>query len=68
MLSRTLPTTLLQIYCEVVLNSKVIIKSIEDQDNNKQVEELLSINGLNTPVSWSESPFYLLKTQLGNAR
>ena len=35
-LSRTLPTILFQIYCEGVLNFKVIIRSIEDTDNNIQ--------------------------------
>ena len=43
MLIRTLPTTLLQIFCKIILNSQVIIKSIIDPDNN--LVELLSING-----------------------
>ena len=31
---RTLPTTLLQIFCKIILISKVIIKSIIDADDN----------------------------------
>ena len=31
---RTLPTTLLQTFCKIILNSKVIIKSIIDPDDN----------------------------------
>ena len=34
MIRRKLPTPLLQIFCEVILNSKVIVKSIEDPDDN----------------------------------
>ena len=34
MLSRTLPTTLLHIFCEVILDSKAFIKSIEYPDDN----------------------------------
>ena len=34
MLIRTLPTTLLQIFCNISCNSKVIVKSIIDPDNN----------------------------------
>ena len=43
MLIRTSPTTLLQIFCKIILNSQVIVKSIIDPDNN--LVELLSING-----------------------
>ena len=38
---RTLPTTLLQIFCKIIPISKVIIKSIIDAD-----DKLVSINGL----------------------
>ena len=34
MLSRTLSTTLLQIYCKVVLKSKVMVRSNDDPDDN----------------------------------
>ena len=34
MLIRTLPTSLLQIFCKIILNSKVIVKSIIDPDDN----------------------------------
>ena len=40
---RTLPTTFLQIFCKIILISRVAVKSIFDTDD----EELLSINGLN---------------------
>ena len=33
----------LQIFCKIILNSKVIVKSMKDPDDNY----LLSINGLN---------------------
>ena len=33
MLFRTLPTTLLQIFCKIILNSKVIVKRIFDPDD-----------------------------------
>ena len=33
-LVRTPPTTLLQIFCELILNSLVIVKSIIDPDGN----------------------------------
>ena len=45
MLIRTLPTTLLQIFCKIIPNSKVIVKSIIAPDNNFP-NEALSINGL----------------------
>ena len=31
---RTIPTTLLQIFCKIILNSKVIVKSIVVPDGN----------------------------------
>ena len=34
MVMRTVRTTLLQIFCKIILISKVIIKSIIDQDDN----------------------------------
>ena len=34
MMIRILPTTLLQIFFEIILNSQVITKSIIDTDNN----------------------------------
>ena len=34
MLNRTLPTTLIQIFCKIIFNSKVIVKSIIDADDN----------------------------------
>ena len=34
MLIRTLPTTLLQIFCNIILNSKVIDENILDPDDN----------------------------------
>ena len=36
LLIRTLPTTLLQIFCKISCNSKVIVKSIIDPDDNFQ--------------------------------
>ena len=45
MLIRTLPTTLLQIFCKIILNSKVIVKSIIDPDDNSWMNSL-SFNGL----------------------
>ena len=45
MLRRTLPKTLRQIFYEMTFNSKVIVKSIFDPDNNL-LRYLLSINGL----------------------
>ena len=33
-LVRTLPTTPLQIFCKIILNSKFIVKGIEDPDDN----------------------------------
>ena len=41
---RTLPTTFLQIFCKIILISRVTVKSIFDTDAD---EELLSSNGLN---------------------
>ena len=41
---RTKPTTLLQIFCKMILISKVIVKSILDPDDNF----CMSINGLTT--------------------
>ena len=43
---KTLPTTLLQIFCKIIPVSKVIIKSIIDAGNDYP-EKLVSINGLN---------------------
>ena len=34
MLIRTLPATFLQIFCKIILNSKVIVKNIIDPDDN----------------------------------
>ena len=34
MLTKTLPTTLLQIFCKIIPKSKVIVKSITDPDDN----------------------------------
>ena len=34
MLIKTLPTTLHQIFCKIILNSEVIVKSIKDPDDN----------------------------------
>ena len=34
MLIRTIPTTLFQIFCKIIPNSKVIIKSVINSDNN----------------------------------
>ena len=47
MLIRILPTTLLQIFCKIILISQAIVKSIENPDDNF-LEEFLSMNGLNT--------------------
>ena len=33
-LIRTLPTILLEIFCKIILNPKVIVKSIHDPDDN----------------------------------
>ena len=41
MLDRTLPTTLFRIFCKIMLNFQVIIKSIEDPD-----EDFKGVNGL----------------------
>ena len=43
---QNIPRTLLQIFCEVILNFKVIVKSILDPEDNF-LEELLSIRGIN---------------------
>ena len=34
MLFRTLPTTLLQIFCKFYLNLQIIVKNIKDADDN----------------------------------
>ena len=34
MVFRTIPKTFLQIFCKIMLNSRVIIKSIKDADDN----------------------------------
>ena len=39
MLIRTLPTTLLQIFRKIIVNSKVIEKSIKDPDDNLLVKD-----------------------------
>ena len=44
MLIITIPTTLLQIFCKIFGNSKVIVKTIIDPDSKP--EDVLSINGL----------------------
>ena len=36
MLVRILPTTLLQLFCKIILNFQVIVKSILNPDNNLQ--------------------------------
>ena len=41
MLSRTLPAILLQICCEVVLNTEDIVRIIEDPDDNLQKNSLV---------------------------
>ena len=46
MLIRTLSTTLLQIFCKIILNSEVIVKSIIDPDDNFLRNSFRSINGL----------------------
>ena len=46
LLIKTLPPTLLQIFCEIFHISKVIVKNIVDPDENFW-RELLSVNGLN---------------------
>ena len=46
MFLKTFSTTLLQIFCKISINSKVIIKSIIDPDDNCW-RNSLSINGLN---------------------
>ena len=48
MLIRTLPTTLLQIFCKIILNSKIIVQSILDPDDNSWMNSL-SINGWTQP-------------------
>ena len=45
LLFRIMPTTLLQIFCKIILNSKVIIKSIIDPDDNSHVYGLWSLAG-----------------------
>ena len=45
MLIRTLPTTLVQILCKLISNSKVIVKINAETDENF-VEEVLGINML----------------------
>ena len=49
MLFRTLPTTLLQIFSKIILNSKVSVKSILDPDDNF-LEKCLIINGLSKAI------------------
>ena len=42
MLIRTLSTTLLEIFCEIILTFQVIVKSIKDpEDNFKKISEVL---------------------------
>ena len=53
LLIRTLSTNLLQIFCEIFLNSKVIIKSIIYPDNNFYGNSL-SINGLQMSLAWGQ--------------
>ena len=45
MFIRTLPTTLLQIFCKIILNLKIIAKFDIDPDNYFQMEHL-SYNAL----------------------
>ena len=54
MLIKRVPTTLLQIFCEIMFNSKVMTKSIIDTDSI--VDELAGINGLTLPIhtQWSK--------------
>ena len=44
MLIRSLPTTLLEFFSKIILNLKVIVKSILDPDDN--CRRILSVNGL----------------------
>ena len=44
MLLRTLPTTLLEIFCEIIVVFKVIVQSMKDPDDN--FDSNLSMNGL----------------------
>ena len=53
MLIRTLSTNLLQIFCEIFLNSKVIVKSIIDPDDNFYGNSV-SINGLHMSPAWGQ--------------
>ena len=44
MLIRTLSTTLLEIFFEIILNFQVIVKSIKDpEDNFKKISEVLQL-------------------------
>ena len=45
MLIRRIPTTLLQIFCKIIFNSKVIVESDLDLDSD-HLQELMSIIGL----------------------
>ena len=63
MLIRTLPTNLLQSFCKIFLNSKVIVKSIIDS-TQQFLEELLSINGLNALTYFFEDRFAVLAYDL----
>ena len=53
MLFRIMPTTILQIVCKIILNSKVIIKSIKDPDDNFKSTGTFSNTGLISHISLS---------------
>ena len=41
---KTLPATLLQIFCKVILNYQVIVKNIKDPDDNfKSISKVLMV-------------------------
>ena len=46
---RIFPTTPLRIFCKIILNSKVIVKSSRDPDDNISSIISVSINRLSTP-------------------
>ena len=54
MLMRTLPTSLLELFCKIILNSKVIAKSTIDPDDNSFKYYWVNLY-TSTPVSYGYS-------------
>ena len=50
MLIRSLPTILLQIFCDLTLHSESIVKSVGDLDDNIVLHTFLGMDGLTTLI------------------